>query len=380
MQRNTHWRIPPLAWPPIAAAIVAEATSNGLRAYGLGSHLTAYSIGASGHEVSLAGAVLVLAAIAVSLSQSRAAWLALTPMAPARQRWLAGLAAALLLAVSAAAMASHILEAQRAKTGGEAHERTAWALARDAYDKAKAEADRLGAGRSTDEVRKAMDAVRVPKWAFEESKECTAADVRDAVAKLCRPILDLRKDMAAAISRADARRELAAASAKLAALQPQPEASADETWLSRWWAWLMGAAVVIVATFGPVLFARVEDGPARSDDTAGPSVTGADEHAKAAAPAMGSGPSDCPKRPAPVASALAGTRAPSGNSRADKQQVLEALLTDLALGRGFGSQDELAQRFGRRKSTISDWLRQWEREKLIPVRRPRGRCKALGAA
>jgi hypothetical protein len=57
----------------------------------------------------------------------------------------------------------------------------------------------------------------------------------------------------------------------------------------------------------------------------------------------------------------------------------EDALASLALGRSFASQDELAERFGRSKSTISEWLKEWTSEGLIPKRRKRGRCKAVGS-
>jgi hypothetical protein len=66
---TTTWRIPPLAWVPIAIAVVAEATSNALRAYGLGTHLEAFTVRVFDAPVSISGAVLVFAAVAVSLSQ-----------------------------------------------------------------------------------------------------------------------------------------------------------------------------------------------------------------------------------------------------------------------------------------------------------------------
>jgi hypothetical protein len=62
-----------------------------------------------------------------------------------------------------------------------------------------------------------------------------------------------------------------------------------------------------------------------------------------------------------------------------KEDALANLLTDLALGRTFASRDELADRFGRSKSTISEWLKDWTSEGLIPKRRKRGRCKAVGS-
>ena len=60
-----------------------------------------------------------------------------------------------------------------------------------------------------------------------------------------------------------------------------------------------------------------------------------------------------------------------------KNEVRDALVTDFALGRSYGSQDEIAERFGRSKSTISDWLKEWEAAGLIPARRTVGRRKEI---
>ncbi len=62
-----------------------------------------------------------------------------------------------------------------------------------------------------------------------------------------------------------------------------------------------------------------------------------------------------------------------------KQQVLASLLTDLGLGRSAPSQRDLCERFVIPRSTMSDWLREWERSGIIPARRTVGRCKALVA-
>jgi hypothetical protein len=62
-----------------------------------------------------------------------------------------------------------------------------------------------------------------------------------------------------------------------------------------------------------------------------------------------------------------------------KDEALAALLTDIGLGRTFASQSELAKRFGRSNSTMSEWLREWSGERLIPKPRKRGRCKAVGS-
>ena len=255
---TTRWRIPLLAWLPIGLAIGAESLSNALRAYGLGEQLERFTVSFGSYPVSLSGAVLVLGAVAVSLTQTAAAWKALTPSGPARQRIVAGIVGSLLLAISVTAMASHILEAGRAKAGGENHERDAYALAKSDYDKAEAELTRLGSVRSTDEVRAAMDKARVPKWAWDETTQCTATVMGAEAAKACRPMLDLRVEMAQAISKRDAESARTTAKARLSGLTPAPEASADEAIVSRAWAWILGLGVVFIATFGSVIFAKIE--------------------------------------------------------------------------------------------------------------------------
>lgn len=72
--------------------------------------------------------------------------------------------------------------------------------------------------------------------------------------------------------------------------------------------------------------------------------------------------------------------APKPNrSRFAKEEAAADLVTRLALGERFASQDELAGRYGVAKSTMSDWLRDWEEQELIPSRRQTGRCKAIAS-
>ena len=66
--------------------------------------------------------------------------------------------------------------------------------------------------------------------------------------------------------------------------------------------------------------------------------------------------------------------------RYTKDEAAADLVTRLALGERFGSQDELKERYGVAKSTMSDWLGDWERSGLVPARTPMGRCKALAKA
>lgn len=60
-----------------------------------------------------------------------------------------------------------------------------------------------------------------------------------------------------------------------------------------------------------------------------------------------------------------------------KDEVLQHVLTELALGRTIPSQDALVGLSGIRKQRVSEWVREWEADGLIPRRRTVGRCKVL---
>ena len=70
----------------------------------------------------------------------------------------------------------------------------------------------------------------------------------------------------------------------------------------------------------------------------------------------------------------------SGGGGYTKDEAAADLVTRLALGERFGSQDELRERYGVAKSTMSEWIREWERSGLVPARTQQGRCKALATA
>ena len=69
-----------------------------------------------------------------------------------------------------------------------------------------------------------------------------------------------------------------------------------------------------------------------------------------------------------------------GGGRFTKDEAAADLVTRLALGERFGSQDELRERYGVAKSTMSDWLNEWERSGIVPARTQSGRCKSLAKA
>lgn len=287
MQSSTPtWRVPLWSWAPISLGIVAETVSNGLRAYGLGQHLEHFTIRAGGFDLSLSGWVMVLAALAISLSQSRAWWIALTP-GETRQRIIAGLTGTLLLAISISAMASHILEAQRAKTGDEAgaardylRAEEAHKAAKDAYDSAKAEIDALGTPRAVAIIQAEVQATKIDMRIWRRSAQCTDIS-KDDTKEACGPILALYKERGAAARKTELEPQLAALRADVAAKaaglarqqKPKAEATDTESLVVGWWAWIMGLGVVMIATFGPVLFATVTsaapDSPAGSRPEAG---------------------------------------------------------------------------------------------------------------
>lgn len=61
----------------------------------------------------------------------------------------------------------------------------------------------------------------------------------------------------------------------------------------------------------------------------------------------------------------------------DREQAEADLVTMLALGQSVPSQESLSVRWNRPKQTVSDWLRAWESDGLIPARRQIGRQKSL---
>lgn len=272
---STTWRISPWAWIPISAAVIAESVSNALRAYGLGTHLEKFTVSVGEYSVSLAGAVLVLAAVAVSLSQARAAWLALMP-GPWRQRIVAGAAGLLLLAVSVMAMSSHILEAERAKVGAEGSQSGNYDRTLAEYTSKKAELDKLSNVRPIDTVRAEMNAAPVPRNVFRRTAECTDV-TRDDSFSACKPILDLRQEMGLAIRKRELEPEVSSLKLSLDG-QTKPEvASTSEANVAWIWAWLMGFAVVFVATFGTVIWAReVSDTSATTAENTKVSTDGSD--------------------------------------------------------------------------------------------------------
>ena len=415
------WRIPGWAWIAISLAVTAEAAINALRAYGLGQHLEHFTVDVPVYgiptpvTVSLAGAVLVLAAIAISLAQARAAYVAFRPGALARQRVLAAPVALLLLAVSVTALSLTLLEAQRGKTGDEGGQRTAYDTAKGAYDKADEELRRLEGTRTTAEVRAAMDAAPVSRLVFRRTAECTDMTREDSF-EACKPILDLRQEMARAIRKLELEQALPGLKATLTATPRPAEATWVEAWAASIWSWIMGLAVVAVATFGAPLFAEpsgaVAGGRPKRRQSAERSAVGqlmanhpallrnsavgteTASNGSANGSANGSRPDDggavvialpvTPNRPGPSnGSAAPAPEAANGSATqraeeraARKADVLAFVREEAALGHVVESQCYLAETLGMAESSLSDILRELEAEGLIE-RRGEGRRKII---
>ena len=163
------------------------------------------------------------------------------------------------------------------------------------------------------------------------------------------------------------------------------------------WGWIMGFAVVFVATFGPLIFARAEPSdvsataagviPNRSitvaSDTA--SVT---TDATAAVPDDGKDEPKDPNRPKGGGAAASGLQrrlkpgAPSNGP--NRHLTLGEIQTDLILrnatGRAFGSQKEAAGHYGYSEFSLLRIVEGVGDPSLIPRRRMVGRSKQLMAA
>lgn len=367
----TSWRVPVLAYVPIAAAIGAEAVSNALRAYGLGQHLERFTVHAYGLTISIAGAVLVLAAIAISLAQARAAWVALSPQRPVRQRILAAIAAALCFAISVTAMASHVLSATRAKVSDEGTARGRYDRAQEAYTKAAAELATLKGVRTSEAIRADMDSAPVDRNVFRRTKECTEI-TRDTSFTECKPILVLRQEMAQAIRKRALEIETGKLRQTLDAL-PRPEAmDVAEASVLGHWAWIFGAGVVLIATFGTVICAEAVSVPASQP---APRV----EPAPATVTVL-------PPRDEPGERPVGPPPPPGGGIRAlTRDEARRDLIALLAAGHRIPSQEYLGERWGipgkpMLPGTVSKWLQRFETDGTIPSRSQAGRRKELAAA
>lgn len=352
---TTTPRVPLWAWGVIGAAIACEAASNGLRAYDLGHQLAQYGLAVGTLEVSIAGAVLVLGSLALSGTQTRAAWVALTSGTPAAQRIVAAGIGALCLAASIAAMASHISEAQRAKSGHEVSDRGRYDRTKVEYDAVAGELKSLDGTRTTTQVRAALDGARVQPTIWHATRQCTDAELlRGRVNnEACREVLDLRQEMARAIRKAELEPKADALRTELSALRPPAAAQAIEMLIGGWWGWGFGLCVVLVATFGPVVFGSTGRPPSPA------SVADGDGQPAAISAAALSAAAVIDPAPAEVALPAADSPALLASPKLDEADSLDDIRSAVTAGERYDV-SEYAARWGVNASESSRRIRDFE--------------------
>ncbi len=245
------WRHAPGLMAMTGVAVAAEAVSNALRAYGLGEHLSHFTVNTPwGFSVSLAGVVMVLGAAAISVYQAKFASLVLTGKVTS-QRCIATPLLLFCLAISSVSMVSHVLEAQRAKGSGETSTRSDYDRVEREYLLLFGELDTLQkqAIRPVDVINADIQSLDIPKNIWKRSAKCT--DVTEpATRTACKPALDLYKERGNAARKAELEVDVKAARQKLGNTERPAEMSWLDGWLAWLFPWLFGAGIVTVATFG----------------------------------------------------------------------------------------------------------------------------------
>ena len=218
------------------------------------------TLGLGVHPAAAAG----LAVIAGSLDYSKGAVIKASTEGRGVFRRLAGFAIfAVLFIASMVAVDGVLMQLRSSWTGGRAGAMAEYDRVQAAYKTADAELTRLAGTRTSQEVRGAMDKARVAKWAWTDSKECTDL-TNDEVRKACKPILDLRVEMAAAIRKAeleakrDEAREMLDSTKRPVAADPQAEVIANllkpwgvsDAMVAYGMVAIIGFAVELVACFG----------------------------------------------------------------------------------------------------------------------------------
>jgi hypothetical protein len=247
---------------------------------------------------------------------------------------------------------------------------------------AVAELATLGPVRTPDAIRADMDAAPVSRSVFRRTAECTDI-TKDESLTACQPLLELRKEMATAIrkreleaARDKAAQRLEALGPRPASADPQAEALASAAGVSvSTAAWVLigiiGFAIELAACFGMYVLGRPPQSPANENR---PAQLSDRELADIRARFLYSDAAPEPPKPGRSAPMSANViRLPDA-----KTEALRIVQTELSAGRTFPSQADLCRAVGVPRSTMSDWLADWETAGVIPLRRTVGRCKAVG--
>lgn len=220
-----------------------------------------------------------LGLIAFALDYTKGHVMRATADAPSIVRRLtAGFIFFALFLASMIAVDGTLMKLRSEWSGGRANTIGDYDRADGEYKSAKAELDALGPGRSTAEVRTAMESAKVSPKLFKATSECTRfEDSFDR--KGCKPILDLRQEMATAIKREDLQDRLDAAKATLdhterpASADPQADviAKAVASWgvspaaVAYLMVSIVGFAIELVACFGLWVLSRETPAPANEN-------------------------------------------------------------------------------------------------------------------
>lgn len=265
-----------------------------------------YATQAPEHVVTIAGIVLqpwvvAVAISAAALDATKPLFLA-AALAPGHawpRRISAGIVFAVLALASMIAVDGMLMRWRSDWQATRARDVSAYTAAKLERDRIMAELARLAAARTTSEVRADMDRARVPSRTWLDSRQCTDSEAlkSSSTAAACKPILDLRQEMARAIRKGDLERDLGAIARRIATLEadapptaadPQAEALSHITGhsgivVSYAMAGLLGLAIELVACLGTwiALDARAAE-PARNNGTHG--GTGPEPRGTAAVP------------------------------------------------------------------------------------------------
>ena len=294
-----------------------------------------------------------------------------------------------LFVASMIAVDGVLLRLRDALVAGPAHVIGAHDRADTDHKAAVRELATLGAVRTPDAIRADMDRAGVPRRVFVNTRECTDI-TRDASFEACKPLLDLRQEMAAAIRKRQLEEARDKAATRLEELGPRPAsadpqaealASAAGVGVSTA-AWILiaivGFAIELAACFGMYVLGRPAQCPANENRPAlasdRPAGLSDEELANIRARFLASDAAPEPRPPGRSAP-LPANVVPLPDAKA---RTLRTIRDELAAGRTFPSQAELCRAVGVARSTLSDWMADWEAAGDLPRRRVDGRRKALG--
>ncbi len=345
---------------------------------------------------------LALAAIVAAIAAGHMAWPTLRSGA---------IVPGLLLVVLSIAATAYVVigsgarnaETQATTTVAAAEHRRARARAEQRLTAIERDITGLGPVRTPQTVRADMDIAPVPRSIFVRTRECTEVTLPESF-RACQPILVLRQEMARAISRQDLEHQRTEAAAELQRLGPPvagtgwahtarviaaiPGVWVSEAEIEAKLVLLVPFLLVLIAELGTIAFLHIGLGrlPARAPQPDNqpdmqsdfPALSSSeaqrvaaffrpDDSGRSGGPSGDRWPGPAPRKP----------DAPAGGYEPRKSEVIARLIADLSAGRTYGSQREIAERFGVPRATLSDWLREAESRGDIPRRRTVGRCKTI---